>query len=72
MDETPLQSPEFEPADVICGDCKGSVVQMEAPRNTKRLFTPQYYVKWMYVCQTCGLASKIFCSKLAKVTTPQQ
>ncbi len=71
-EEKSLQHESGEPADIICKDCIGNIVQAELQKNAARLFSPQYYVKWVYFCQKCNHQSKVFYSKLAKPPTQQQ
>lgn len=54
---------EYVPADVDCSNCTGNWVQTQVPAPKERLFTPIIFIKWRYICQKCGLASKIYCQR---------
>lgn len=62
MDEE--EKNEYPQAEVVCGDCTGNVVQVQKPVPEKRLFTPVFFIKWVYLCQKCGKESKVFCSRI--------
>lgn len=55
---------EFEQAEVDCSNCVGNWVQVQQPLPKERVFTPVYFVKWRYICQKCGLTSKVFSSRV--------
>jgi len=59
----PISENEYEPAEVICGDCDGNVIQTKLPRDKPPLFSVNFYFNWAYYCQKCGKQSKTFCSK---------
>lgn len=64
MEEENKSLEEVKSADVDCADCTGNWIQAQIPPPPQRLFTPQYFVKWVYLCQKCGLKSKIFCTRI--------
>ena len=66
--EEKLEQFNGESPEVICNNCIGNFHQVQVPR-TGTLFTPQYYVKWCYFCQTCGKKSKLFCSRIQNNAT---
>jgi hypothetical protein len=59
----PISESEYEPADIICGDCDGNILQIKIPLEKPKLFSASYYIKWAYFCQKCGKQSKTFCSR---------
>lgn len=64
MEENKPVLEEYVPTDVDCANCTGNWVQAQIPLPNVRLFTPVYFIKWCYICQKCGLKSKVFCSKI--------
>lgn len=56
---------QYEIPEVICNKCVGVFQKINFEKRSS-LFSIQIFQKWIYRCNSCGLQSKVYCTKIKK------